>query len=148
MNELTVSFSRLMIALALPALLGGCGDPARPRLKITLGQSACTPSCAAPQYEFMVIRSATAGDCALASRTANVGGGSIVLEGVEVASAEQVTVAARVLCPTPPGGCLHDCFAAQKVTASEGSVPLVLAQSTLPFCYTDAITSIPPACEK
>jgi hypothetical protein len=137
-----------MIAIALPAILGGCGDLERPRLRITLGQSGCKPSCAAPQYVFMVIRSSAAGDCALSMLTANAGGGSVVLEGVETTPSEQVTVAVRVICPVLPGGCPHDCFAAQQVTAAEGSVPLTLAQSTLPLCFTDSITEAPPACAK
>ena len=125
-----------------------CGAPERPRLKITLGGS-CKPSCASPQYEFMVLRTLDFGEgCSLAARTANPGQGSVVLEGVDVGPAEQVTIAVRVVCPTGPGGCPHDCFAAQKVTATAGAITLVLAQSTLPLCFTDPITELPAACAK
>ncbi len=140
---------RLLSALACSLVLLGCGDPERPRLKVSLDARDCKPACATPQYEFIVARAADGGDdCALAARTANPGAGSVLLEGVAVGPSEQVTVAVRVICPALPGACPHDCFVAQKLTAVEGTVTLRLAPSTLPLCFTDPITETPKSCPK
>lgn len=142
---------RAVRRIAIPIVLAllGCGDAERPRLKVNLDATACKPSCSAPQYEFLVIRNADGGNsCALAARTANPGGGSLLFEGVAVGPAEQVTVAVRVICPALPGGCPHDCFVAQAVTAVEGAVTLKLAPSMLPLCFTDSITETPTSCAK
>lgn len=138
-----------LIAIPIALALLGCGDAERPRLKVSIDGAACKPSCGSPQYEFLVIRNADGGvGCALAARSANPGGGSLLLEGVAVGAAEQVTVAVRVICPALPGGCPHDCFVAQTITAVEGAVTLKLAPSTLPLCFTDAITETPASCPK